>query len=383
MAPLHVGLNLVYLTADSGGSGTYALELIRGLHAVEPGTRVTAWVGRGAPDGLEQRDLGGPVDWVRLPVRSTGSPVHVPVELGWLGLDARRRGADLVHGLAYATPVLAPGVATLVTILDLTWRHHPQSVSRLARAMFGLLAPLCGRSADRVVAISETVREDLVATLGLDAAKIEVTPLGVRQDLVAEPMGEPQLRAALGLAPAAPILLCVAQMAAHKNLGALVGALARLADRRAVLVVPGRHTPYVEALRAEAAAAGVAERLVLPGFVDEATLEGLYAAASAFVLPSLWEGFGLPVLEAMRRGVPVACSNASALPEVAGGAAVLFDPRSVPDIAAAVERILGDERLRRELVDRGRRRAGELTWEETARATLRAYRRALASRVVR
>jgi glycosyltransferase involved in cell wall biosynthesis len=374
---LHVGLNLVYLQPDSGGSGTYARELIDALLAVEPETRITAWVGQGAPDALDPR-----VDWVHLPVKSTGSPVHVPVELGWLGLDARRRGVDLVHGLAYASPVIAPGVATLVTILDLTWLHHPETVSVLARRMFGLLSPLCGRTADRVIAISETVRDDLVTTLGLDAGKIEVTPLGVSDTALAEPEPEARLRARLGLPADAPVLLSVAQMAAHKNLGVLVDALPRLADQRAFLVMPGRRTPYAEELEARARALGVGDRLVLPGFVDDAALEGLYALADAFLLPSLLEGFGLPVLEAMRRGVPVACSAVSALPEVAGGAALLFDPHDVDAVTAAADRLLGDGALREDLRERGRARAAELTWEATARATLRAYRRALDSRVV-
>ncbi len=376
--PLHVGLNLVYLEPDSGGSGTYARELIRALKVVEPDTRITAWVGQGAPAGLDW-----PVDeWVRLPVRSTGSPVHVVVELFALGLDARRRGVDLVHGLAYASPVLAPGVATLVTILDLTWHHHPEAATWLARRMFGLLSPLCGRAADRVVAISETVKGDLIATLGLDAGKIEVTPLGVADRPRAEPAAEGELRARLGLPGDAAVLLSVAQMSAHKNLLALIEALPRLADARAVVVVPGRRTAYSDALLERARALGVGDRLVLPGFVDDATLEGLYALAQAFVLPSLLEGFGLPVLEAMRRGVPVACSDASALPEVAGGAALLFDPRSPDAIATACDRLLGDAALRGDLAARGRARAAQLTGEDTARATLRAYRRAIASRVV-
>lgn len=365
MTPLHVGLNLVYLQPDSGGSGTYARELIRALRVVEPETRITAWVGQGAPD------VDWPVDWVRLPVKSSGSPVHVPVELFWLGLDARRRGIDVVHGLAYATPVIAPGVATLVTILDLTWKHHPEAATWLARRMFGLLSPLCGRSADRVVAISETAKADLVATLGLDAGKIDVTPLGVSAAPNAAPRPEAEVRAELGLG-AAPVLLSVAQMSRHKNLEAIVDALPELDG--AVAVLCGRRTDYTDELIARAAARGVADRLVVPGFVDDATLEGLYALADAFVLPSLMEGFGLPVLEAMRRGAPVACSNVSSLPEVAGDAAALFDPRSPAALVAAVARVRSE---REAFVARGRERAAAFTWEATARATLAAYRRAI------
>lgn len=349
---MHVGLNLVYLERDSGGSGTYARELIRGIKAVEPDTRITAWVGQGAPE------LDWPVEFVRLPVKSTGSPVHVPVELFALGLDARRRGVDLVHGLAYACPVIAPGVATLVTILDLTWHHDPSAATPLARRMFGMLSPLCGRSADRVVAISEHAKADVVATLGLPAAKIDVTLLGVSDG--------PRTAPAAVDVPA-PFVLCVAQMSAHKNLEVLIDAPLGLP-----LVIPGRRTEYSARLEERAADRGV--ELILPGFVDDATLEGLYAQAAAFVLPSLHEGFGLPVLEAMKRGVPVACSDASALPEVAGGAARLFDPRSPESVAAAVRELIADPAP---WVAAGQARAAELTWERTARATLDSYRRAL------
>lgn len=360
---MHLGLNLVYLERDSGGSGTYARELIRALEALEPDLRITAWVGKGA-DGL---DL--PVELVRLPVRSSGSPVHVPIELGWLGLDARRRGVDLVHGLAYSTPVIAPGVATVVTILDLTWHHHPEAATWLARRMFGLLSPLCGRSADRVIAISEHAKQDLVDTLRLDQGKIDVTPLGVTQRPRAEPATDVRERLGLG---DRRLLLSVAQMSRHKNLGVLVEALAQL---DAVLVIPGRRTEYSAELEQLAASLGAADRFVLPGYVDDATLEGLYAEAAAFALPSLHEGFGLPVAEAMARGVPVACADASSLPEVAGGAALLFDPRSATEAAAACERLFADPGP---WIARGRERAAQLTWERTARTTLESYRRACA-----
>jgi glycosyltransferase involved in cell wall biosynthesis len=353
---VHVGLNLVYLEADSGGSATYARGLIRGLRAVDPELRITAWVGSNAPELAD-------VEVVRLPVRGVGSPWHVPVELFGLGLDARRRGVDVVHGLAYAAPILAPGVATVVTLLDLTWRHEPESVTRLAQVMFGFLAPTCGRLCDRVVAISEHARDDLIRTLGIDAAKIEVTPLGVDPRSLRTPVDGP------------PLLLTVGQVTSHKNLLTLVEAMPEVGAK---LVVAGRRTPYADVLEARAAQLGV--EVELTGYIASERLEELWAQATAFVLPSRHEGFGLPILEAMARGVPVACSDASALPETAGGAALLFDPDSPASIAAAANRLLGDRTLREDLARRGRERAESLTWEACARATLRAYRRAIASR---
>lgn len=369
----HIGLNLVYWQRDSGGPGTYARELILALKTVRPDVRLTAWVGTGAPPGLDEL----PVDWVRLPLKSSGSAAHVGYELGLLGFDARRRGVDVVHGLAYATPFVAPGVATVVTLLDLTWRHQPDSVTRLTRGMFRLMTATCGRTADRIIAISDTVRDDLVATAGIRRERIDVTPLGVRQDPLAEATPARVLRERFDLPEDAPVILCVAQVVAHKNLGALIRALPALPH--AQLVIAGRRTSHCDELEALARRLGVQDRLALPGYVEDADLEGLYALATCFAHPSVLEGFGLPLLEAMRRGVPVACSSVSALPEVAGGAARLFDPRDDVSVAAAIGDLVADPALRAELAARGRGRAAELTWERTAEATLASYERALAS----
>ncbi len=357
---MHVGLDLVYWVPDSGGSGTYAAELIRALHETEPGIQITAWVGKGAPRDLATRDWGGEVEWVHLPVKSTGSPVHVPVELLGLGFGARRRGCDVVHGLAYAAPIVAPGVAKVVTLLDMTWRRQPESVTPLARRMFGMLTSVCGRFCDRVIAISEHAKADLVAA-GIDAAKIDVTPLGVR------------VPANQGTVPSFalehPVVLSVGQIAAHKNLAAVIRAM----PPEATLVLAGRRTPHSDELKA--LARELDKRVVFPGFVDDDQLEALYAAADAFVLASTNEGFGLPVAEAMARGVPVACSDASSLPEVAAGAAVLFDPDDNDSLARALRQVLDNPAY---LAERGHARAAQLTWRRTAELTLESYRRACA-----
>ena len=143
-------------------------------------------------------------------------------------------------------------------------------------------------------------------------------------------------------------------------------------------MLPGYHTSHEEELRARARARGVEDDVRLPGWVSGPELEGLWALADAFVFPSLYEGFGLPVLEAMARGVPVACSNASSLPEVAGDAALFFDPRDTQAIASAIRHLLSDrgeaERLRR----LGLERAVAFTWRRAAQLTLEAYERACA-----
>jgi glycosyltransferase involved in cell wall biosynthesis len=382
---LRVGFNLAYLVEDSGGSGTYARQLLPHLLSAEPDIELTAWIGTTAPEWLEREPWAGEVRWVRLPVPGLGTPWHLWHELAGIGLDARRRRLDLVHGLAYLAPLVHPGVATVATILDVIWIHHPEATGARFRAVMGTLAPLVGRRSTRIIAISEAARDDIAATLHLDIEKFDVTPLGILQPPPPATRADPAgARERLGLG-AQPIVLCVAAKRAHKNLHGLIRALALL-DRgsepgqRVQLVLPGSSNEYEDQLRALARELGVEDDVRFPGWISDADLEELYQLASCFVLPTLREGFGLPVLEAMARGVPVACSDIPALTEVVGDAAVLFDPHDPAAIAHAIERIMGDPELAGELVKRGRERCRMFTWERTALATLASYRRALDGR---
>jgi glycosyltransferase involved in cell wall biosynthesis len=191
---------------------------------------------------------------------------------------------------------------------------------------------------------------------------------------------EAELRTRLSLGDR-PVVLSPSAKRPHKNLARLLHALAAIAPaRRPRLVIPGYPTPYEAELRALASTLGIAADVRMPAWVPAADLEGLYALAAAVVFPSLYEGFGLPVLEAMARGVPVACSNRSSLPEVAGEAALLFDPEDVDAIRAATERLLDDAELRERLRAAGREQAARFSWERTAQLTVESYGRALAAR---
>ena len=197
-------------------------------------------------------------------------------------------------------------------------------------------------------------------------------PLGVTPRPPVTPTGAAELRERLALGDG-PVLLSVSAKRPHKNLLRLLEAVALL-ESRPTVVLPGYATPHEAELRERAAALGV--RAAFPAWVSAEDLEGLYALAEAFVFPSLAEGFGLPVLEAMARGVPVACSDATSLPEVAGDAAILFDPHDPRAIADALRRVVVDaDRLR----VAGRERAARFTWERCAQLTAAAYERTLAA----
>lgn len=189
------------------------------------------------------------------------------------------------------------------------------------------------------------------------------------------------MRSRLGLG-AGPVVLTVAAKRVHKNLERLVRSMVDVTHRwpDAMLVMPGNPTPHEQDLRELARELGIAANVIFPPYVDAADLEGLYALAGCFVFASTNEGFGIPILEAMRRGVPVACSRASALPEVAGDAACYFDPYDVQDIARALNELLADTDLAARMIERGHERQATFTWEATARGTLESYARAWAGR---
>jgi glycosyltransferase involved in cell wall biosynthesis len=291
---------------------------------------------------------------------------------------ARRHGCELLHSVALTAP-LRPAVPSVVMVADVTWLLEPGAVPRTTRALWKALVIPAARRARRLIAISENGRSEIAEEFRVPIERIDVIPLGPGSNGGVQATAEPELRARLGLG-GGPMILAVSAFLAHKNVERLVEAMPviRAESPDAVLVLPGNPTPLQDKVREQARASGVENAVVFPGWVDAADLEGLYRTANCFVLPSRREGFGLPVLEAMRRGVPVACSRASAVPEVAGDAALFFDPERSDEIAEAVTAILRDPGLAADLAEKGTRRAALFTWRRAADETLATFERALA-----
>jgi glycosyltransferase involved in cell wall biosynthesis len=373
----HIGLNLIFLVpGETGGMEIAARELIPALLAeAPPGMRFTAFVNREAG-----KAGGGPwgelLPAVTVPVNARDRVQWVLGEQALLPRLAAREGVDLVHSLASTAPLWGR-FRRVVTVHDLIYARFPEAHSGIRDKGMKVLVPWAARRSDRVIADSQSTRSDLIELLGVTPGRIDVVPLGLGAVRREPPLAEPQLRARFDLGERRAVLSLSAKRP-HKNLGALIGALARIdVDRRPLLVLPGYPTWHEQELRARARTAGVERDVRFLGWLSGAEIEGMWAIVDAFVFPSLYEGFGLPVLEAMARGVPVACSNASSLPEVAGDAALLFDPSDESAIAAALARLLGDQALREDLRARGLERAGRFTWERTASLTLESYARAL------
>jgi glycosyltransferase involved in cell wall biosynthesis len=354
---------------ETGGGETYVRRLVPALLEARDDVRLTLFAGAEAYPSLEAEPWAGDAAVVRLPVQARSRARRVLAEQTMLPRALRRSGVDLLHNTLNTAPAL-PGVAQVTTIHDVIYKRFPETAGRLNLGV-ALLVPLAARRSRRVLTDSDASKDDIVRLLGIEPGRVDVVPLGPGIREPDRPPAEADLRERLGLGEA-PIVLTVAAKRPHKNLGRLIDAVSRL-EADAVLVVPGFETAFEPELRRRAG-----DRVRFLGWVEDETLDGLYRAATCFVLPSLAEGFGLPVLEAMVRGTPVACSRVSALPELAGDAALYFDPFDTSSITEALERLLGDESLRQRLREAGLERARAFSWEAAAEATLASYERALA-----
>lgn len=372
---MKVALNLVFLVpGETGGMEVYARELVREL-AGRDEIELTCLINREA--------ASAPGPWHEAGQTLT-VPVHASSRLQWvLGEQlhvprmADRAGVDLVHSLASTAPVRGRQ-ARVVTVHDLNFLKVPDAHFGMRALGMRALVPAAVRSSDRVIADSRSTRDDLVSDLNVDRSRIDVVPLAAGSP-AADSTPEDELRARLGLG-GRDVIFSPGASRPHKNVEALITAVAGIpSGERPVIVVSGYETEYSASLCSFAASVGAPESLVVAGNLSAADMEGLYGLSSVMVMPSRYEGFGLPVVEAMMRGVPVIASNTSSLPEVAGDAALLVSPGSPEEIRAAIQRVIGNPEESSRLSSAGLARSADFSWQRTADLTIAAYERALSA----
>jgi glycosyltransferase involved in cell wall biosynthesis len=374
--PRKIGINALFLEPRLGGLDTYVRALVPQLVRLAPEVRFSVFCSAGGRRYLEEEGWGEQVELVTHPLLGRRGLKAIG-ELTVLGAIAGRR-VELLHSVALTAPLRTSAV-NVVTLADVTWIVAPDPGEAGTIRIWQTVVPPVARRADRLIALSQAGADHVVEHLRVPRERIDVIPLAAGTSDRQVPTPEPELRARLGLG-AGPVILSVSAKKVHKNLDRLVRAMAVVAQRHpdAVLVLPGNPTPHEQDLRSLVAELGLLANVAFPAWVDAADLEGLYALADCFVIASINEGFGIPILEAMRRDVPIVCSRASSLPEVAGDAARYFDPHDVQDIGEAVLDVLDDRRLAARLAALGREREATFTWEATARGTLESYERAWA-----
>ena len=356
---MKIALGAFLLSGQPGyrqaGVHHYAKNLLKAL-AAQP-QRDLAWttfIGPGAAAELtpdEHRALD-----VRAVARNTESPARrILFEQRELSGQLRALNAAAYHGLGFAAPLRAP-CPTLVSVMDLSFITHPHTHKRVNRAYLSLITRLSCQRARRVITISEWTKRDVVARFGIDAARVDAIPLGVDHDRFAPPTAAQidRFRAEHGIGPRSVFFL--GSIEPRKNLVRLIDAFAQLPPD-AQLYLGGSLAWKFDDTLARIAAHGLAARVTRIGHIAPEALPLWYAACDVFVLPSLYEGFGLPALEAMACGAAVVVSDVSSLPEVVGDAALRVDPLSTPAIASALTRVLDDAALRAQLRAAARARA--------------------------
>ncbi len=370
----HIALNAHLLSGEasyrSAGIHGYLFNTLAHLPDRDPELAYTVFVG---PGHLPERS-----DWA---VRRSRLPTHSPtLRILWeqciAPLALEQIQPDLLHGMAFSTPLLWGG-ASLVTIYDLSFLHHPGHLGTGRRLYLGLIVRASARRARRVIAISESGKREIGSTLGIPLSRIDVATPGVGADF--QPLPEAQV-ADFRVRNHLPdrFILCLGTLEPRKNLETLLRAYACIPQRDTVkLVLAGGVGWKTRQLFTLIGELDLERDVILPGYVPGDSLAMWYNSAEIFVYPSLYEGFGLPVLEAMACGTPVVASNTTSLPEAVGPGGILLPPMDVDAWASTLTKLLDRAVLCTELGARGREWAAHFTWEKTAQKTVESYRRAL------
>ena len=363
-------LNALFLAPGiSGGPETYMRGLVPALARERPAARLTIVTTRSGAGSLHRDGWSEWADVRELPCEDGQRVRRLWAEQALLPRLARHLQPDVLHSLANLAP-LRPGVPAAITLHDVTFVLR-RTFTRTTTVAMREIMMRAARRADALITGSAAARDEICALFGLDPASVAVVLHGAGRPPDVEPIPEAELRDRHVLG-GGRVVLCVAAKRPHKNQGLLLQALEHL-EGDTIVVLAGHAEPYEAVLRAQAAELGVRDRVRFLDFVGDAELEGLWRLADCAAFPTLGEGFGLPVIEAMARGVPVACSDLPVLREVGGNVAHYFTPDEPVAAASAIEAARRDARSR----TAGPERAARFSWEESARLHWRAYERAL------
>lgn len=370
---MRIGFNATLLSGPGGSAGyrrsgiaRYLHQLLQALPSALGEDTIVVVTGRGVPPIQPSPSI----QWHNAVLPLDKPPLRISWEQTILPIAARRHRLDLFHGTVNVLPRGLP-CPTVVTIHDLAFLRWPEQVPKQRYRYLATGVRDAVRRATRVIAVSEATKADIVELLQVDPDRISVTPLGVDQefgtaDVTNETPPHPR-----------PYVLSVGNLEPRKNLPALLRAFASIkAEAPHDLILVGGEGWLTGEIHGTIRKLDLGERVHMTGYVEDKDLARWYRGADLFVLPSLYEGFGLPILEAMTCGTPVLTANRSAMPEVAGDAALLVDPGDDRSIATGMVRLLTDAALADDFRRRGAVRAAAFTWERTAVETVAVYRRA-------
>jgi len=378
LLPIAIDYTAAY--EQGGGIGRYVRELIRALAALDSSTQYRLFVAGATPNRLPALP-GANFTWKPVPLNShwlarLWHRTNIPIPVEWV-----TGRVSLYHSPDFVLPPTLPSTRTLLTVHDLSFVRAPETASPPLKAYLDVVVPRSVRRAQHILADSQATKDDLVELYGTPAEKITVLLSGV--DSRFAPITDSQARAAVRRKykiSDRPYIFAVGTVQPRKNYARLIQALARVRARGidVSLVIAGGKGWLDDPIYATIHSESMTDFVHMIGFADDADLPALYSEAACVATPSIYEGFGLPVLEAFACGTPVVTSNVSSLPEVAGDAALLISPTDVDALAHALERLLTDSALRTDLISKGKARANQFTWEASARHLRQIYSMLLA-----
>lgn len=372
---MKIALNLLYLIPGVvGGTETYARSLITALGRLDEDHEYTVYVNRESAD----LDITPNRSFTRVvcPVVAMQRAYRYGWEQLVLPFQLRRLNPDLVHSLGYVGPI-ASHKPHVVSVHDVNYVGHSGRRTPVGRRAFQFFVERTVERAGHVITISNFSRGEIMRHLGVPPEKISVVYCAAREESPRDAASSTR-ESELVRSITNPYIIAFSSLSAHKNIARLIAAFARISSEVPHSLVLIGHMPEKSAqIRAALEKAGD-DRIQFTGFIPDEDVAELMKQASLFVFPSLYEGFGLPILDAQEAGVPIACSNVSALPEVAGEGAILFDPLSVDDMAEKLKRALLDPDLREQLVRKGRENAAGFSWDMAALETMSIYKKVVA-----
>ncbi len=351
-----IGVNALYLIPGGvGGTEIYLRELLAALATIDTVNDYYVFTNMETAQDLTPRQAN--FHWKPQAVHAVNRPHRILWEQTVLPLEAARYGLEVMFNPGFTVPLAAP-CPSVTTFHDLQHKRFPEYFRWFDLPFWRFLLWAAAHRSRRLIAVSEATRTDLLHYYHRRAERVVVVPHGVNPEFFT-----------IDRSKIEPYLLCVSTLHVHKNIERLIRAYASKPRPEKLILagLRGFRAPEIEALIAEL---GLGERVQIPGWLPRAELMQLYAQARAFVYPSTFEGFGMPVLEAMAAGIPVACSDIPPLREVADDAVLYFDPMDESALAEALDRICSDEKLRKTLAAAGPDRARPFTWHRTAEKTL-------------
>lgn len=275
---------------------------------------------------------------------------------------------DIFFTPTHYAPRFSP-IPTAISIMDLSFIHFPELFAKKDLYQLVNWTKYSVKNASKIFTISQSSKDDIIDVYGIEDKKIFVTYPGIKEGTNAKILTMDDLRKKFGIDK--DYILFVGTLQPRKNIVKLIEAFSKIERENLILIIVGKKGWLYEDILSAPQKFGVGERVKFLDFVEDKDLPSLYKNALCFVLPSLYEGFGLPVLEAMKYGCPVLTSNVSSLPEAGGDAAIYFDPTDAEDIASKIQKVISNPKLRQELIEKGYNQIKKFSWEKTAKETLR------------